>query len=462
MEMKRLLHRAFGVMLLAAACAGMAFAQEAAPAGEGTGEIRLEKVVVVSRHGVRAPTQSREKLEEWSSRKWPQWPVSRSHLTPRGSWLVTMQWSRMGEWLRQKSLLSGACPSQDDFYVYADTDQRTRHTAMAMLEGIAPQCGIEFMYAREKKDPLFHPVKEHVCALDEQSVRRDVRLESGGLESLARELAPGVRLASEVAGPEGMKLCGRYQLANPCFISDIPSKLVVDPAKGAEIEGGLDIAGSLAEIWLLEYAQWPDRQPAWDLGGPDLLETVLPVHMKVFNAVNRAEAVARSQGSMLAARVIDALEGVGEEKAARARFVAFVGHDTNLSNLGGLMGLSWDQPGYVVNQTPPGGALMFTLWRMPGGGKRLGMQYVSLSLEGLRSQTPEEAREHLLVTPVTWDYCLAARGDDPEEKSAHEAPGEDSFMPILHSPDAFFEAVRGALQTKCLGDPDEAVVMKRE
>jgi hypothetical protein len=39
------------------------------------------------------------------------------------------------------------------------------------------------------------------------------------------------------------------------------------------------------------------------------------------------------------------------------------GHDTNLSNLSGMLGLSWRLPGYQPNDTLPGGALIFSLWQ---------------------------------------------------------------------------------------------------
>jgi hypothetical protein len=37
------------------------------------------------------------------------------------------------------------------------------------------------------------------------------------------------------------------------------------------------------------------------------------------------------------------------------------GHDTNLSNLSGMLGLSWRLPGYQPDDPPPGGALTFSL-----------------------------------------------------------------------------------------------------
>jgi 4-phytase/acid phosphatase len=61
------------------------------------------------------------------------------------------------------------------------------------------------------------------------------------------------------------------------------------------------------------------------------------------------------------------------------------GHDTNLSNLSGMLGLSWKLPGYQPDDTPPGGALVFSLWRDAESGK------YSLTLRYL-AQTPDQMR----------------------------------------------------------------------
>ena len=41
------------------------------------------------------------------------------------------------------------------------------------------------------------------------------------------------------------------------------------------------------------------------------------------------------------------------------------GHDTNQSNVSGMLDLAWRLPGYQPDDTPPGGALVFMLWRDP-------------------------------------------------------------------------------------------------
>ena len=63
-------------------------------AEQGGGDAKLLKMVVLSRHGVRSPTQSSETLESWSRKDWPEWPVKRGELTPRGAKLVTAMWEQ--------------------------------------------------------------------------------------------------------------------------------------------------------------------------------------------------------------------------------------------------------------------------------------------------------------------------------------------------------------------------------
>src|SRR5882672_4923165 len=66
-----------------------------APAAQGT----LLRVVILSRHGVRSPTQSTETLNSWRKTETPGWPdfgVPPGYLTPKGEELV----EQMGEYYR--------------------------------------------------------------------------------------------------------------------------------------------------------------------------------------------------------------------------------------------------------------------------------------------------------------------------------------------------------------------------
>src|SRR5262249_56930319 len=70
-------------------------------------QFTLERVVLVSRHGVRAPTDSRELNDYTKSRTWPTWPVKDACLTPHGKLLA----SRMGSFYRRGSTHPRPSPS---------------------------------------------------------------------------------------------------------------------------------------------------------------------------------------------------------------------------------------------------------------------------------------------------------------------------------------------------------------
>lgn len=142
----------WGLSILALCALLAATAPEGGAAEQGGGDAKLLKMVVLSRHGVRSPTQSSETLESWSRKDWPEWPVKRGELTPRGAKLVTAMWEQEAAFLREAGLLpSKGCPEAGTIAVRADRDQRTRVTGEAVLEGLAP--GVRVQAYRERDGP---------------------------------------------------------------------------------------------------------------------------------------------------------------------------------------------------------------------------------------------------------------------------------------------------------------------
>lgn len=124
---------------------------------------QLEKVVVVSRHGVRAPTQPQEKLDAWSDKTWPQWGVERGYLTPRGFSLIKETWELNK---RIAPFVYSHCPKPSDVQIIADVDERTIKTAEALRDGLYPGCGYEVRLTKEGKSKLFSPLKAKVCKIE--------------------------------------------------------------------------------------------------------------------------------------------------------------------------------------------------------------------------------------------------------------------------------------------------------
>lgn len=330
-------------------------------------ERELVKLVVLSRHGVRSPTQSDKVLEMWSQKPWPEWPVAKGELTPRGARLVSAMWANLKPYLAENGALpENACPRQADIYVRADVDERDKATAAAILAGLAPDCKLGFVASSDKIDPLFHPVKAGLYKYDPIPAATSVlAMTHGGLGSLQDEFAGALAVIDGVAGSPNPSLCSRFALMPKCQIADLPTAISIS-ADGANIRivGALGVASSLAEIFLLEYGQWPDSPAGWGEVNARVLGQILPVHSKVFDIVNRAPVVSWANGASLLREMTAALMGEHyDPRVNEAKIAMFVGHDTNIANVGGLLDFYWQASGYPPNGIPPASALFLELWR---------------------------------------------------------------------------------------------------
>jgi 4-phytase / acid phosphatase len=420
----------------ALAVAGLAFlpttasaqSQEVAGGPPGT----LLKFVILSRHGVRSPTLDPKELATWTKSPWPEWTCATKtcapgQLTPRGYELAT----QMGAYYRRylAALLPETpqtpCPDPHDLFVWADvTDTRTRDTAQALLQGFRPRCDPgQYIRTRAPNDPIFHPVGS--CRLDADRAEQEIRAKLPNvLDSLRSELSRAQNVLQCCDRPLCEKVWGETCQAGPppnsCQLDNLPTCVVRSPKSGAatkvQLGGGLRIASTFAEILLLEYANgFKGAEFGWDrVKTPEELTALFRLHTEAFDLEQRTPTIARTQGSALLQRILFALQvNAPKDKVSDApgtapqgtKFAAYVGHDTNISNIGGMLGLSWDppagqHPGYQKNQTPPAGALTFEL-RDVGGVATLYVAYVAQSLADMHAGTADQP----VRTPVSVPNC---------------------------------------------------------
>lgn len=386
-------------------------------------DIKLLKVVALSRHGVRSPTQSPETLASWSSRAWPDWHISPGTLTQRGAELIAGEWAGLRQSLAFAGLLPvSECPPQDSVLIYADHMERTLATAQAMLAGLAPGCGMRVLAGHDEHDPLFHPVRNGIMAAPVLSSREKSEL-AEDLTDVRADIDKRLAELSAILGPAAPRLCEPGQPS--CTLSDMPTTLVF-PRPGSHesvaLRGGLALASSAAEILLLESLQWPERaqfipaglpatqpagpgtpverkarqiilaprsdepsvmplavRPRWSpvdtvptngeiMVNPETALHLLPVHTRVQNAIQRFPAIAKQEGLPLLLVMAETLAGTSPLKDANnAKVVIFSGHDTNIVNIAGLLGLHWNNAPFPKDSTPPGSMLVFRLWETPKG-----------------------------------------------------------------------------------------------
>jgi 4-phytase/acid phosphatase len=325
----------------------------------GAGPLQLKYVVIVSRHGVRSPTWDRERLNQYSAQPWPVWGVAPGELTPHGRDLIKILGNHYREWLTAERLFSGAgCKDAGRVYIWADIDQRTVETGRAYAESLLPGCGVAIHSQPDRlRDPLFGGVGTTAPEVAERAVFQ--RLGPQPEAVVAKHAAALDELQFILAGKRGA-----------------PGKLMESPlgieatAKSVAMTGPLATGSSLSEDLLLEYA---DGMQGTDLGWGRLtkenLFRVLELHREYTDLMRRTPVLARARGSNLLAHVLCSMEQAVSGKptpgalgSSGDALLVLSGHDTNLSNLSGMLGISWHLPGYQPDDTPPGGALIFSLW----------------------------------------------------------------------------------------------------
>ncbi|KOB65446.1 Glucose-1-phosphatase [Operophtera brumata] len=85
-------------------------------------QLYLKQVVILSRHNVRTPLS--KTLSQSSPKPWPTWNEKPGYLTPKGTLLEGFMGDYFYTWLYQENLLPQGCPSENEFYVYANTDMQ--------------------------------------------------------------------------------------------------------------------------------------------------------------------------------------------------------------------------------------------------------------------------------------------------------------------------------------------------
>jgi 4-phytase/acid phosphatase len=125
----------------------------------------------------------------------------------------------------------------------------------------------------------------------------------------------------------------------------------------------------------------------WNRIKPEQLQEVFRLHTAAFDLEQRTPYIAKRQGSFLLKEILLALQGNDDHSEGtappNAKFVAYIGHDTNIFNIAAMLGLSWQQQGYQKDQTPPAGALMFELHEVSFN-KYVSAFYVAQSLDNMR------------------------------------------------------------------------------
>lgn len=374
---------------------------------------QLKFVVVLTRHGVRSPTGNPDQYYSYSKSPWPQWDVPPGYLTPHGFEDMRIFGAYDRRLLAREGLLEAAgCEDAARVTFYTDSDQRTRETGKALAEGMFPGCSATVgSLPQGTPDPLFHAA--HADPAMAQAVAATGSL-AGPTGSLTRAMRPQLMELDRI-----LATCGPEAAAGHTRISilDVPEGNAggADGHSG-EAHGPLSVASTLTENLLLAYTQgMPAQDVGWGCVDGETLRHLIDLHTAAFSLHQRAPATAGMQAAHLLDRIRTAMgQAVTPEGNApdphRGAALFLVGHDGNLANIGGALGLDWDADGRR-DDTPPGSALVFELWRSRATGDySVRLFFTAQTLEQMRNASALTDKAPPLRIPLRVDGCTAQGG----------------------------------------------------
>jgi len=384
--------------------------------------VKLKFIVILSRHGVRSPTWDTEELNQYSAEPWPQWDVPPGYLTPHGKTLMKLFGAYDRAFLAQAGLLSpSGCGNADQVYFWADNDARTLETGRALAAGMLPDCAVEtHSLPQGTDDAVFSPIAAGVGRANRNLAAAAVLGRIGGNPgALLEAYRPALEKMQQVLlGCKPGAPCPPDGKAVRHSLLDVATS--VGPGEGdhlAEFSGPLHTASTLAEDFLLEYANgMADNEVGWGRINESNLRQMMSLHLVYADLLRRTPYLARVQASNLLSHILKTMEqavlgrripgGLGKPGTL---VVVIVGHDTNLDNVAGTLGLSWLIEGFQRDDTAPGGALVFELWRQPVSGEHtVRTYYMSQTLEQMRKGLPLTLNSPPAKAPIFLPGCSTA------------------------------------------------------
>lgn len=346
------------------------------------------------RHGVRPPNSEPPLPQSIAPDPWPTWDAPPGWLTDHGASAIRLVAAADARHFIADGLLpAGGCPPAGAVRITSDSLERTIRTGDEYASALAPECGLENQHSPQGvADPLFSEYRDSGITGATATRAVDSAVGPGGATALARRNQPALDAVSRI-------LCG--DRSGECGLAGTPSGVEVD-AEGTRrprLTGALAHGSVVAEILTLEYADGkPLSDVGWGRATAEDLRNVGMLHPLELSIIARPRPLALANAGKIATAIRDALSD-------GPPLTVLVGHDTEIANIAGLLGVHWSIPGFADDEPAPGGALMFDVVEDSRGNRFVRSFYRAQSLDQIRELDPHDA----VSVPLTPSGCDTER-----------------------------------------------------
>ena len=324
---------------------------------------RLEQMVVLSRHNLRAPLSSNGSVpSELTPHSWIDWSAGSSELTLKGGIEETSMGQYFRKWLAKEGLFEeNAVPKAGEVRFNARDKQRCRATAKYFAAGMLPTADTVVEYpgdavgTKDFMQPVLHFYTEKYAA----DATAQVAAMGGetGFDGLAEQNRDVIRLIMDTVDMQdsGIYQSGKY---GDLLTDGFGYRMEAD--KEPDLTGAVKPAFQVADALLLQYYEEPDTVKAafghelteedWARIGGFMTTCLEMKHGAPLVAANIANPLLRELKS--------------EIQNDGRKFSFFCAHDcTVLGVLSALGAEDFALPESIETKTPIGVKLVFERWR---------------------------------------------------------------------------------------------------
>jgi 4-phytase/acid phosphatase len=365
----------------------------------------LRAVVVLARHGVRAPIENETRSNVFNAQPWPAWPSAPGTLTPHG--IAALK--RMGEFYRQRYAVLHGCSS---VAVESTNTPRTIGSAKAVMSVVVPDCDAPIAPDLTSDPPSIDKTKLTDAINGRMANQPDwfTHVFARPLEEMREILTkcPGCR---QVPDFRNRMIETGGQSPSMMWPGAADAKVAV-VNRDARKENAVALGADFAENFLLEYVEgMPMSDVGWGRIDRAKLDDLMEMNTRYHDFILRTPYYARQAAGPLAIRISHYLEQAAQGTPSHS-FTYLSAHDANLTWLGGLLGMDWLVSDETFNATPPGSALVFELHHNSASNTdAVQVFFIAQTLDQIRNLTPLTGSEKPSIAPV---YVPGCSGPAPQ------------------------------------------------